>query len=290
MKKIFTKTRLKAFKIALLIAGMIFVVLFTLQLIFLQAIYKPCEEYSATKYGEADYKRIKGVAYNFLGMYSDSPEYSCSDSDTRYDLFFDDKGDYLEKKSCSVEENNKSYIATSYTKCEYGCYGGICMDKCEDSDGTDPSIKSQIIGIKEGTVSTTPGIVTKTTETDHCTNEEGLVEEISYYIVEQTCNENNFIETLAPSKCKTFCFDGICQKENTTQCYDSDKGDHGKNAGEIKYYDLNKKEILSKTDTCMDSKNVAEYFCGEKDQAPHKLILTCRFSCQDGACVQPTHH
>jgi hypothetical protein len=301
MKNLFTKKRIKALKFFVIILGMGVILLFTIQLIFLQATYKPCTEYSSTKYGEPDYVRIKGVTYDLLGVYSDGPALSCSSSKGKTLISYEEKGKYSEKQSCTTEKNDKSYIETSYEDCQFGCYGGLCMDQCYDSDNSNSLEKSksnsadtltqgEVIGSKlTDTTRIIPGVIPKESQKDYCTNENNTVEGISYYVAEQTCGENNFIEELV-SKCDTFCFDGACQKENITQCYDSDKGDIGQNVGEVKYYDLNKKEIVAKPDTCTDAKTVTEYFCGEKDKKVHKLILTCRYSCSEGACTQPTNY
>lgn len=266
----------------------IIILLFTVGLVVFQSTYKSCSTYSATKYGESDYPRIKGVTYSLPKMYSDSPVFSCSQTDKRNIIYYEELGNYSEEKSCKTEENNKSYITTKYTKCPFGCYGGLCMDKCYDSDNSDSAdtlTKGEVIGLRlTDSATIAPGVVPKESREDYCTNENNTFENLSSSLAEQTCGDNNFIEELI-SKCDTFCFDGACQEENTTQCFDSDAEDRGKNSGEVKYYDLKKKEIITKPDSCLNSKTVVENFC-DANKTPRKMFLTCRNECIEGTCVQ----
>jgi hypothetical protein len=284
MRKIFTKKQNKRLLIlaaATLMTALLFGTLFLL--VYQETHrYKVCQEYQFDS-GYAIENRIKGIDL-IKGIYTDTPVLSCASKIQKEDIYYEDKGSYTETRSCQTGKENKTYIATNYERCPFGCFGGECMSKCEAPYSEDLFKKGISYGVDLNAIALTPEKNDPSMHYDHCTNNgntDNLL--LSKYISKNACNPNNYIVSkLTP--CDNICFDGACQKENFRHCDDSDQEDKGKILGTVSYYDPASKEAKSLTDSCTDSKTVTEYFCGA-DKMPHKLFLTCRDQCSSGQCL-----
>jgi|GEM_PF-2285502 len=253
--------------------------------------YKLYQKYYFKDCKEFDFDNGNYVEHRISGMeesdktFFNIPISSCRES-TKDDYFsFKEKGLYSEKKSCGEGKDGKNYIQTSYERCLFGCFAGKCMDKCESPDKDNIFKKGISFGIEDTLTGLSELDSISNYYTDYCTDENGNQSKMSKNLVKRSCNEDNFL-TKESIECENICFDGACQKENFKYCEDTDSNDQGKLVGLVSYYDPLSKTGKTKIDSCdKNGKMVTEYFCG-KDKLPHKLILTCRYSCVDGQCLQ----
>jgi len=240
--------------------------------------FKECKEYELIS-NDLSYNYIKGTQES-TGTYFNIPASSCA-QDTKKDLMtYEDKGFYLQKESCKTGERDskRTYIKTSYERCAFGCFNGECMNKCKDPDKDNIFKKGISYGIDVSSILTAPLTAKASNHEDYCINT------LSKDLVKRTCNQNNYLGTTT-IKCDTICFDGACQKNNFRHCEDTDLEDQGKIPGLVQYYNPTTNEAETKIDYCNNKKTITEYFCG-KDKLAHKLILTCRFDCSNGQCLQ----
>lgn len=246
--------------------------------------FKDCQEYELNN-GDITEQRIKGTE-ELTGTYFNIPLSSCAQNTKKGLMTYENKGDYVEKKSCETKGKDKrTYIKTSYERCLFGCFNGECMDKCKDPDKDDIFKKGTSYGIDVAAITFSPLTATAENYSDYCTDKENTTPlTISKYVAKRTCDQNNYLGT-ATIKCEDICFDGACQKSDFRYCEDTDQDDQGKIPGLVSYYDPISKEANTKIDYCNNKKVVTEYFCG-KDKLAHNLILTCRFDCANGQCLQ----
>ena len=250
-------------------------------LVLTHELYQPCKEF-----------KLAGNPTNFIagilettGNYINEPVVSCRKTMEKTDSY-EDRGKYLETKLCTTNEiTGKSYITTLHEDCEFGCFSGICMPKCEDPGKDNIFLKSSVVGLESNNSNLIPGAAYPSSHPDYCTNAQGTEAlEISKYLAKGSCDSTNFVSKNIV-ECSGICLDGACQKNPILYCKDSDQDDQGKLPGQVTYYNPNSKVPVTNTDSCIDNKTVTEYFCG-KGKLPHKLILTCRHTCSQGQCIQ----
>lgn len=273
MRKIFTKKQNKRLLIIGLSTLLVILILGTLFLVLAHESnrYKACEEYTLD-----NENYIKGIDW-FRGYYLNAPSSFCT-SQVKNDIHSSvNKGPYKESLSCQIQGvENKTYVTSSIERCAFGCFEGECMKRCEAPNSNNLFVKGIAYGVS--------GNSDTSLQYDYCTNSDNTEHHLlSKFVAKQTCAPDNFLTTNI-SECSNICFDGACQKENFNYCGDSDYNDKGKINGTITVYNTNSKKTESFSDSCLDSKTVTEYFCGA-DKKQHKLILTCRNQCSDGACL-----
>ena len=245
--------------------------------------FKECKEFDFDN-GTYVEHRISGTD-EFTGTYFNIPSTSCAASTKKDEPYYENHGPYMEAKSCGEGKDKRTYIQTTYERCLFGCFNGSCMPKCKDPGKDDIFTKGTAYGVDISTMEISPLQATASNHSDYCTDENKNPVTLSKYLAKRVCNKDNFLTTES-TECENICFDGACQKSDFRYCEDTDMNDQGKIIGLVSYYNSTSKASQTKIDSCdKNGKMVTEYFCG-KDKLPHKLILTCRFSCVDGQCLQ----
>lgn len=286
MHKILTKKQIKRLPLITMSTILIAILFGTFSLVFSYEThkYKPCEKFEFNG-GGFPIQYIKGIE-TITGNYLNVPSLSCKQKIQENDVYYEESGSYLGKKYCEPGKDGKAYISTSYELCPFGCLGDTCIPKCESPYKDNIFVKGLAYGFDAvSTKFIIPGNPPQLIHQDYCTtggNDENLL--LSRYVAKRGCDENNYVNTTI-IECSDICFDGACQKSDFRYCGDSDQDDQGKLPGVVTYYDPAAKEAKTEIDSCLDNKTVTEYFCG-KDNMSHRLILTCRYSCVDGRCLQ----
>lgn len=198
---------------------------------------------------------------------------------TKVDECYDSYGyEYVKEQYC----NERNAPTTTWTYCQGGCEGGVCVEptweqSCTDSDETETNAGKDLY--TAGSASGIDYYGREFTYADYCYYNSW---DQTYYVVDYYCAESSYSGPYASSyyeKCPSGCTAGACDAAETTvtpSCTATETGVSGTDQYGNGYAYWN---------TCGNMETLIEYSCStEAGEVPY-VVTETSCNCVEGLCV-----